>query len=335
VTQIKAVGGPSSWRGEELRDSDEWIVELGDEHRAELLAALAGVENEGLDFHEIDIASFPLPSTGPLVESLLDPLLDGRGFVLLRGVPIDGLSERQIELLYWGIGLRVGVALPQGATKTDYFAHVRDEGVDRNANYGGGLLNRHSGALPFHTDSSDLVGLLCINPAMRGGLSTLASAVAVHDEALRRRPDLVELMYEPWWFDRKRGDGPDSFAQCPIFGVNDEGRFFTFYGPDLYRTAQRADFVPPLTEAHHEALALVDEIAGSPEFRLDMDVQRGEIQFANNYLILHSRSAYEDYPDPALRRDLIRFWLTIERDPGLPPSFAERGINARRRQFTG
>ena len=164
--------------------------------------------------------------------------------MLLRGVPIDGLSEHQIELMYWGLGLYLGISLPQGAEGTDVFAHVRDEGADRNANYGGGLLNKHTGALPFHTDSSDIVGLLCVNPALRGGKSTLASAVAVHDEALRRRPELVELMYEQWWFDRKRGEGPDSFAQCPIFGVNDKGKLFTFYGPDLYRTAVRGSTSP-------------------------------------------------------------------------------------------
>ena len=332
---ITEIGGPTSWRGPDLQHSDEWILELGESNRQELLDALTGVEDAGLDFLEITRENFPLPAVGPLLESMLDDLLEGRGFVLLRGVPIEGLSERQIELMYWGMGLYIGIALPQGVEGTHLFAHVRDEGVDRTSNYGGGLLNRHSGALPFHTDTSDIVGLLCIRPAMRGGTSTIVNTVAVHDEIVRRRPDLAAVMYEPWWFDRKRGDGPDSFAQCPVYAVNDAGRLFAFYGPDLYKNAQRGQHVPNLSEQQWEAMSLIDEINGSPEYQLHMDFQPGEIQFINNYAVMHSRTAYEDYPDPDLRRDLIRLWLTLDRDMNIPEEFNERGLKTRSSAFAG
>ncbi len=333
MSTIVEIGGPTSWIGPDLQDSDEWILELEESHRQELLDALGGVEAAGLDFLEMTREDFALPTTGPLLESMLDDLMEGRGFVLLRGVPIEGLSERRIELMYWGMGLYMGICLPQGAEGTDLFAHVRDEGVDRHANYGGGLLNRHSGALPFHTDTSDIVGLLCIHPAMRGGTSTIVSAVAVHDEIVRRRPDLAAVMYEPWWFDRKRGDGPDSFAQCPMYATNDAGKLFAFYGPDLYKTAQRGEHVPNLTEQQWEAMALIDEINGSPDYQLHMNFQPGEIQFINNYAVMHSRTAYEDHPDPALRRDLIRLWLTLDQDLNIPEEFSERGLKARRTAF--
>lgn len=333
MTGIREIGGPSSWMGPDLQDSDEWILELEETHAQELLRALSAVETAGLDFLELTRANFALPTVGPLLQSLLEILLEGRGFVLLRGTPVDGLTERQIELMYWGMGLYVGIALPQGATGTDLFAHVRDEGADRHANYGGGLLNKHSGGLPFHTDSSDIVGLLCIHPALRGGASTIVSTVAVHDEIVRRRPDLAGVMYQPWWFDRKRGDGPDSFAQCPIYAVNDAGQLFAFYGPDLYKTAVRGEFVPDLTPQQLEAMALIDEINASPDFQLHMNFQPGEIQFINNYAVMHSRTAYEDHPDPALRRDLIRLWLTIDRELDIPASFNERGLTARSTAF--
>ena len=334
MTIIDEIGGPTSWLGPDLQDSDEWILELDESHRRELLDALAGVEEAGLDFLEVTRENFSLPTVGPLLVSMLDDLLEGRGFVLLRGVPIEGLSERQIELMYWGMGLYVGIALPQGVEGTHLFAHVRDEGVDRSSNYGGGLLNRHSGALPFHTDTSDIVGLLCIRPAMRGGTSTIVNTVAVHDEIVRRRPDLAAVMYEPWWFDRKRGEGPDSFAQCPIYAVNDAGRLFAFYGPDLYKNAVRGENVPDLSPRQWEAMALIDGINGSPEYQLHMDFQPGEIQFINNYAVMHSRTAYEDYPDPALRRDLIRLWLTLDRDMNIPEKFNERGLKTRSSAFT-
>jgi hypothetical protein len=333
MTNIVEIGGPSSWMGPDLQDSDEWIVQLDESQAAELRQALASVEAAGLDFLDLTRQNFALPTVGPLLESLVDDLFGGRGFVLLRGAPVTGLTERQVELMYWGMGLYVGIALPQGPTGTDLFAHVRDEGADRNATYGGGLLNKHNQALPFHTDSSDIVGLLCINPALRGGASTIVSTVAVHDEIVRRRPDLAEVMYQPWWFDRKRGDGPDSFAQCPIYAVNDFGELFAFYGPDLYKTAQRGEFVPNLSPQQLEAMALIDEINASRDYQLHMNFQPGEIQFINNYAVMHSRTSYEDHPDPALRRDLIRLWLTLDRDLRIPESFNERGLTARHTAF--
>ncbi len=335
MNTITEIGGPTSWLGPDHQGSDEWILELEETHRQELLGALRATEAAGLDCLEMTRESFPLPTTGPLLVSMLDDLLEGRGFVLLRGVPIEGLSERQIELLYWGMGLYIGISLPQGVEGTELFAHVRDEGVDRTSNYGGGLLNRHSGALPFHTDTSDIVGLLCIHPAMRGGTSTIVSAVAVHDEIVRRRPDLAAVMYEPWWFDRKRGEGSDSFARCPIYAVNGAGRLFAFYGPDLYKYAQRGEHVPNLSDQQWEAMALIDEINGSPEYQLHMDFQPGEIQFINNYAVMHSRTAYEDHPDPALKRDLIRLWLTLDEDLDIPEEFNERGLRTRSSAFAG
>ena len=335
MTQVREIGGAASWMGDDMqRHADEWTIDFNDRHKKELLKALADVESAGLDFLDLTRTNFVLPTVGPILETIVDVLFEGRGFILLRGVPVEGLTERQIELMYWGMGLFVGVALPQGAAHTDLFAHVRDEGADRNASYGGGLLNKHRGGLPFHTDSSDIVGLLCIRPAMRGGTSTIVSTVAVHDEIVRRRPDLAAVMYEQWWFDRKRGDGLDSFAQCPIYGTNAAGQLFAFYGPDLYKTAVRGEHVPDLSPAQLEAMALIDDINASPEHQLQMDFQPGEIQFINNYTVMHSRTPYEDHPDPALKRDLIRLWLTVDRPLDLPESFSERGLTARSVAFT-
>ena len=334
MSQIRELGGPSSWMGPDLQDRTDWIVELDDRHIAELLQALSAVEKSGLDFLEMRRESFDLPTLGPVLESLLDELLDGRGFVLVRGVPVTELDERQIELMFWGLGLHIGLPLPQGATGTDLFAHVRDEGADRHATVGGGLLNKHREALPFHTDSSDIVGLLCIRPALHGGASKIVSTVAVHDEIVRTRPDLIEVMYEPWWFDRKRGDGPDSFAECPIYATNDDGKMFAFWAPDPFKTAPRGDHVPELSERQVEAMAVMDDLNENPDFQLYMNFQPGEIQFLNNYSIVHSRAAYEDDPDPALKRDLIRLWLTVDQDLGLPDAIGERGLTNRSDAFS-
>jgi 3-hydroxybutyryl-CoA dehydrogenase len=194
--------------------------------------------------------------------------------------------------------------------------HVRDQGIDKS-----NLLARgyqHRAHLDYHTDSPDVVALLCVLPAMRGGVSTIVSSVSVHDEILRRRPDLAAVLYEPWWHDRRRGDGPDSFFQCPIYATNEQGKLFAYYGPDYVRSASRGEGVPELTEMQIEAMELLEGLNNDPRFVLNMNFQPGDVQFLNNYVIMHGRTEYEDYPDPSRKRDLIRLWLTVDRDAARP-----------------
>jgi hypothetical protein len=185
--------------------------------------------------------------------------------------------------------------------------HVRDEGVDPSRPTSRSY--QHNQRLGFHADPTDIVALLCIRPAMSGGLSSIVSSVAVHNEIVRARPDLAQLLYQPWWFDRRSGDGPDSFFQQPVYTVDAAGNLLAHYGPDYMRSAQRAAHVPPLNTAQLEAMETLDRLNNDPRFSLTMDLRDGDMQFLNNHVILHSRTTYEDYPEPERRRDLIRLWL--------------------------
>ncbi|WP_432974085.1 TauD/TfdA family dioxygenase [Dactylosporangium sp. CA-233914] len=316
------VGGPAAWRGPEIADLPDWKIELTPAHVAELHAALAGVDRPGIGLREITKERFPLPTLGTVLAGIVDELVDGRGFLLLRGVPVEGLTERQTELMYWGIGLHVGIPIHQRG-EDDLLIHVRDQGVDRNDPLVRGFQT--AARLDYHADSSDVVALLCIRPAMRGGVSTIISSVAVHDEIVRRRPDLADLLHEPWWHDRRSGNGPESFFQCPIFAIED-GRLFAHYGRAYIDSAPRGEGVPELTPQQIEAMDLLDELDNSPDFPLNMNFAPGDIQFLNNYTIMHARTDYEDYPEPERKRDLIRLWLVLDRELGLPKDFVEGGI---------
>ena len=262
---------------------------------------------------------------------MVDELMDGRGFALLRGVPVESLTEHQVELMTWGIGLHVGIPLQQGVG-ANLLMHVRDQGVDPKSPLARGY--QHRALLDYHTDTPDVVALLCVRPAMEGGVSTIVSSVAVHDEIVRVRPDLAEVLYQSWWHDRRRGDDPDSFFQCPIYAVNAEGtKLFAYYGPDYIRSAPRAAHVPDLTAEQLEAMDLLEGLNNDPRFVLDMHFQPGDVQFLSNYVTMHGRTEYVDYPDPARKRDLIRLWLTIDRDLGLPDSISERGLMSRSAAF--
>ena len=335
------IGGPAAWRGCDLTDSadgadrgnrenrEDWKTELTPAHRAELLGALAGVT--GRDLRAITREDFPLPTLGPVLAEVVTELIDGRGFVLLRGVPIEGLDERSVEALYWGIGQHVGAPIHQRG-KDELLVHVRDMGVDPNDPLVRGFET--SARLEYHADSSDVVGLLCVRPAKSGGVSTIISSVAVHDELVRTRPDVADLLHEQWWHDRRSGDGPDSFFQCSVFAEQD-GRLFAHYGRQYMESASRGPGVPELTPQQVEALDVLDAMTNAPEFVLNMDFAPGDIQFLNNYTVMHARTDYVDHPEPERRRDLIRIWLTLREDFRLPPDFEAGGITPRAVAFEG
>jgi hypothetical protein len=237
------------------------------------------------------------------------------------------LTERQAELMSWMIGLHIGIPIQQGAGGAPLM-HVRDMGVDKNHPLARGY--QHRAHLDYHTDSPDVVALACIRPAMKGGVSTIVSSVSVHNEILSKRPDVAEVLYESWWHDRRRGDGPDSFFQCPIWAVNDKKKLFAYYGPDYVRSASRGEGVPEMTPVQVEAMELLEATNNDARFVLNMDFQPGDVQFLNNYVIMHGRTEYQDYPDqPEKKRDLIRLWLTVDRDLNLPESISDRGLMAR------
>ena len=316
------VGGPAAWRGSEIVGRAEWMVRLADGEVAELRAAVATLGRPGLRLAEVGPDDLALPGLGERLAGLLDELVDGRGFVLLRGLPDDLLGERTAELTLWAVGVHLGIPIPQNA-RGELIVHVRDEGKDYDDPHVRSYETR--AGLEYHSDSSDLVGLLCRRPARRGGVSTIVSAVAIHDALARERPELAALLHEPWWHDRRTGDGPESFFACEICALAG-GRLFTHYGRAYTESAQRGPGVPALRPEQVEALDAYDRLASSPELVLDMAFEPGDLQILNNYTVLHARTPYEDWPDPGRRRDLCRIWLVLRRPLQLPPAFEAGGI---------
>lgn len=321
----RIIGGPAAWRGSEIRDRADWTIELDDAQRAELRAALHRVEGSGRSLRQITAADFPVPTLNRVIASAMDEVIDGRGFVLIRGVPLDGLTAAQIELMYWGIGVHAGLPIHQ-KTEDDLLVYIRDQGVDPNDPLVRGFQTATS--LDYHCDSSDAVGLLCVRPAKSGGVSTIVSSVAVHDELVRHDPDAARLLHEQWWHDRKSGDGPESFFRCSVFAERN-GRLFAHYGRSYMESASRSPHIAELDDEHMRALDALDALANSAEFVLDMHFRPGDIQLLNNYTVMHARTEYEDYPEPERKRELIRLWLTVPRDLGLPDDFVSAGIVAR------
>jgi hypothetical protein len=283
MAAIAEVRGAAGWRAEQVPDGAPWWLTPAQQD-------------------ELRAGTTTPTTVKPVLDEIARELADGRGFALLRGVPVTG----EPESIALGLARHLGRLVPQGAEGT-LVRQVRDEGADpgrpTTKSY------EHNQRLGYHADPTDVVALLCVRSAASGGLSSIVSSLAVHDEIVRTRPDLAEVLYRPWWFDRRSGDGPDSFYQRPVYSRDERGRLSTCYGPDYMRSAQRGAQVPPFTPDQLAAMELLDTLTNDPRFALTMDLQAGDMQFLNNHVILHSRTAYRDHPEPERRRHLIRIWL--------------------------
>jgi hypothetical protein len=255
--------------------------------------------------------AFSLSGLADLLDGCAEELRAGRGFVLLRGFPTDRLSPAAVELGYAGLGLHFGTPVSQDAAGT-LLGHVRDERIARTGP--GVRLYRTRERQDFHSDGADIIGLLCLHAAKDGGQSRIVSSDAVYNEMLARRPDLVEVLYEPLWWDRndEQPDGEAPFFPLPVFSDLD-GTPRVFYIGWYVRDAQRHPDAPRLTDVQLEAMALLESIANDPTFYVEMDFQPGDVQLLNNAKILHSREAYEDFEDLSQRRHLLRLWLAAHR----------------------
>lgn len=324
---LQPVNGPQAWYGPDMAlRQHEWIHELSPAEIAELRAAIARVEAAGMDVVDIRAADFPLPILGNVLREVKRQLFEGRGFAVLRGFPVAELTPLQRGLGYFGIGSHFGEATPQNA-KGHALGHVCDLGVDYGAPTGRGYQT--NARLPYHTDSADVVGLLCVNTAKSGGQNSLVSSVTLYNEMIRRRPDLARVLMGPVYRDRRDeiepGQGP--WYCIPVFNPYQD-RVFSTHVRSSVRKAQRFPEVPRISPQLEEAMDLLDALAEDPALHLDMDFRRGDMQFVCNHFLLHSRTSFEDHPEPERRRHLLRLHLACADGPALPPVFENlRGYN--------
>jgi hypothetical protein len=304
----EALDNPAAWRGRELSGSGDWIQHFDEESLAELAAAARAAAATGKPLEALGRDDFPLPKLAATTAAWLDELDRGRGFLLLRGLPVERWGDELSRLAYLGLGLHMGRLSSQNAAG-DLLGHVRDTGADPNDP--AVRLYKTRKAQPFHTDGADVIGLLCLRTAKRGGASHITSSISVFREIQERRPELVPLLFEPFHFDRNEEQAP---GEAPTFQLPichfDGQRLRTFYVGWYIRDAQRHPSVPRLTQPQRELLDLIDALAVDPELRLDMDFRPGDIQLLKNSSILHGRAEYEDWDEPARKRHLLRIWVT-------------------------
>jgi len=332
ATAMQPLVDPAGWTRDQLAASDDWVYALSEAELGELARAVADVEARGLDIKDIGRDDFPLPTLGPALRALRDELLDGRGFLLIRGVPVARLTKAQAAAIFWGIGVWLGRPVSQNA-RGHLLGHVKDLGGDyKDANTRGYMTRAHMG---FHADQCDYVGLMCYHPAMKGGESRIVSAVTLYNEMLRRRPDLVEELTRDFCWTRHGEIPPGKMPWYPHAVFSFERGYFAARGISSHIfKSQGMDGVPPFTERQLEAFDLFRRLAD--ELAYDMPFQQGDMQFLHNHVLLHSRRGFEDWPEPERKRHLFRLWLCDEEGRAIRPSFRDhiRGIRVAGATFT-
>jgi TfdA family taurine catabolism dioxygenase TauD len=314
----------SAWYGPEIVRDEDWIERLSEDEVAEVRGAVEEIERSRLadDPASLTARDVPLPALGPRLQRLLEEVLNGRGFVLIKGLPVDGWSQRQAEIAFLVIGVQLGALRRQNA-EGHLLGHVRDLG--RSSEDPNTRIYQTRERQTFHTDSCDVVGLLCLKAAKKGGLSSLVSSTTIFNEMRRRRPDLLRVLLEPIETDR-RGEVPEGYEpyfNIPVFNYHD-GLVSAIYQRQYIESARRFPGVAPLSPIQIEALDLFDELANDPKLNLMMELKPGDIQLVHNHTILHDRTAFEDYPEPERKRHLLRLWLAPAGARSLPDIYAER-----------
>lgn len=314
---------PPEWRGPELARRTDWIRPFKPEFVDELDAALRGLDGVGgggdrslLDIRREDV---PLPHFAEDLAEMRDALQNGPCVQLYTGFPVERYSEPELRRLYWLIALHVGTPLSQ----SKYGDVLGDVRVVHDIEHLSGRGYTSDRELTFHSDGCDVTGLFCLVTAKAGGLSRLVSATAIHNEIARRRPDLLEVLYQPFMWSRlgNQMPGTPSFYRQAVFGLRD-GQFVTRYlRAMIERGAEESGIA--MSTAQIEALDLMDEIAEDPEFYLERAFSPGDLQFQNNLRCYHARTEFEDDDDPARKRHLLRLWLSVPNSPALPETFSD------------
>jgi len=315
------VEGPSAWKGADLaRHPEKWIYELSADEIAEIETATEAAMATGKAMAEITKQDFVLPTFSDTLNTIREGLLDGLGFILIRGFPTGLHPIARNATTFWGIGRHLGNPVSQN-TRGHLLGHVRDVGLVAATNFKA-RASQSTERQFYHTDGCDIVGLMCLATAKSGGLSSLVSSMTVYNEMAKRRPDLAERLFRPVTFDRRGEirDGEGEWYAMPIFNDHEGLLSVSFTGRNVGSASRHQD----APRNPQEAIDLFTSIAEEPDLRLDMSLEVGDMQFVHNHTILHDRTAYEDWPEPERKRHLLRLWTAAEGARPLPEAYIAR-----------
>jgi alpha-ketoglutarate-dependent taurine dioxygenase len=316
----KPVDDPKAWFARTLGDPSSWSQPLSDSLIAALRSVYEGRSREDRPVTDLRLSQHERTSLSEHLAPARRDLEQGRGFVILDRLPIEGLSRREATALYWLLGQLLGEPAAQNVQGTLLY-DVRDTGQDV-AN--GARFSVTSYESSFHTDNSfgddvvDYVGLLCLQTAKSGGVSQNVSGYTALETLRAEDPAALDMLDQPFHVDRRGGfrDGESPTVLRPIVSRDGSGLTFRYLRHWIESGHERAG--EPLSDARRRALDALDAVLQRPDLRVEFSLRPGQIYFINNRWIFHNRTAFVDDPEPERRRHLVRLWLhagEVRRDP--------------------
>lgn len=325
ITELAPVRTDAAWRGDELSAGQDWVYLLSDDQIAELEELGRRFVEDDPDLRYVQKEDYPLVACAGAIAEWGKDVDYGRGFVLVRGLRTHLYSDALSAAIYYILGLYMGDPIRQNEMG-DLIDHVYATS-DKTMDDPTAKSSKVRDQLVYHSDSSDVVALMCLRPAMAGGASCLVSGAQIYNEILERRPDLAPLLLEPFHWDWRRQDAeaPADTYTSPVISMKDG--VFSMYAGSLYIiTAQAYPGVPKLTPEQIEVLELFDKITYEEGMAIEMDFRPGDIQWLSNYAALHARTTFYDFPEPQRRRHLLRLWLHRETDRPVVEGFGKNGV---------
>lgn len=306
---LKPVVDPANWNGQDIAARKDWLTVL----TADEISALQNMakairpqlQQDPNQLLQLPRESFDLGSFAPRLDQIFSELRQGLGLSLIKGLPVQSMDLIDVATIYWGIGLHLGVATPNNPDG-DMLGHITDLGKTQSDPNSRGYQTRE--AMDYHCDQCDIVGLICIRTAKSGGESKVASSIAMYNALVQRFPDYARALAQPlcWTKHGEYSPGDPAYYESPIFNFFD-GRLSTSFGPKHIVKGHDLAETPPLTDLQRDAIRVAEELADANRF--DMALEPGDMQFLNNYVCLHTRSAYQDHAESSKKRLLWRLWL--------------------------
>ena len=307
----RAAVDPAVWTSSAIAGKAGLLRRVGPETLDGLTEVLERCAQVPLE--EMTRGDFDHPAVNTLMASVRRELFEGRGATVLSGIDLERFSGEAFERICWGLGTHLGVAAPQ-SYRRDRLGYVQKE--PNNPTARGYLMDVE---LRSHTDFHEILSLACVRRASTGGESGLVSSLAVHNRILESRPELLAALYDGF-YQEWAGAQPVSEEKIPIFcRVGDQ--VSCYYHPLAILNAAKALAVA-LPSALEEAMRVFRDVADGPDLRTDFMLEPGELVFWHNFLVLHSRKAFQDHGDP--KRLLLRLWLNVPRGRSMHPAFTAR-----------
>ena len=319
----KQIESEAAWLGSEMAQLEhQWRWTLGPEDIALLEQAAEQFISSGKPLANMTCEDFNVGGLNAQLAQFKSQLIKGRGFGLISGLKLDSYTLQERATLFMGVGAHIGLPRSQNADG-HLLGHVRD--INRNASDPNARIYQTANRQTFHTDSCDVVGLLCNQPAKAGGESLLVSSESIYNVMNEQNAALATLLFDSIATD-KRGEvekGALPFFTIPVFSWYDN-KLTTIYQRQYIDSAQRFEEAPRLTDRHIAALDLFDSLADNEHLHFSMKLEKGDMQFVHNHNLLHDRNSFEDWPEDKYRRHLYRLWLSVPGARALPDYFAQR-----------